>query len=127
MINNNMFGQINVLYKAMDATLLKQETINNNIANINTPGYKKQTVQFETYLSAELNRTNNKASKVDLESINGKVVLENPNYSMRMDENNVDVEVEIAEKSKNSLRYSTLVESVTNNFERFNTALNAIK
>lgn len=127
MINNNMFGQINVLYKAMDATLLKQETINNNIANINTPGYKKQTVQFETYLSAELNRTNNKASKVDLESINGKVVLENPNYSMRMDENNVDVEVEIAEKSKNSLRYSTLVESVTNDFERFNTALNAIK
>lgn len=127
MINNNMFGQINVLYKAMDATLLKQETINNNIANINTPGYKKQTVQFETYLSAELNRTNNKASKVDLDSINGKVVLENPNYSMRMDENNVDVEVEIAEKSKNSLRYSTLVESVTNDFERFNTALNAIK
>lgn len=127
MINNNMFGQINVLYKAMDATLLKQETINNNIANINTPGYKKQTVQFETYLSAELNRTNNKASKVDLESINGKVILENPNYSMRMDENNVDVEVEIAEKSKNSLRYSTLVESVTNDFERFNTALNAIK
>lgn len=127
MLYENMFGQVNVLAKSLNATLLRQETINNNMANNDTPGYKKQTVQFESLLQNELDRTKNRAQDINLDYIKANVVLENPGYSMRLDENNVDIEVEMAEKSKNSLRYSTLVESTTNNFERINLVLNTLK
>lgn len=127
MLYEGMFGQINVLSKAMDASLLKQQTINNNIANSDTPGYKKQTVEFESYLASALKSANNKATDVDLNSINGKVILENPEYSMRLDENNVDIDVEMTESAKNSLKYASLQSCVTNDFEKLNIVLNSLK
>lgn len=127
MLYNNMFGQINVLKKGMDASLLRNETIVNNIANANTPGYKKQTVEFESYLKNALNSNSYKVSSIDLNSINPTVSLENPEHSMRLDENNVDIDVEMTEKAKNSLRYSTIVEAVNNNFDRINIVLNNMK
>lgn len=127
MLYNNMFGQINVLKKGMDASLLRNETIVNNIANVNTPGYKKQTVEFESYLKNALNSNSYKVSSIDLNSINPTVRLENPEHSMRLDENNVDIDVEMTEKAKNSLRYSTIVEAVNNNFDRINIVLNNMK
>lgn len=127
MLYEGMFGQVNVLYKALDASLLKQQTINNNIANADTPGYKKQTVEFESYLRSALNTADNKASEVNLNSIDAKVILENPQYNMRLDENNVDVDVEMTQSAKNSLRYSTLQTSTNNVFERINIVLNSMK
>lgn len=127
MLYNNMFGQINVLKKGMDASLLRNETIANNIANADTPGYKKQTVEFESYLKNALNSNSDRVNSIDLNSISPTVVFENPEYNMRMDENNVDIDIEMTEKAKNSLRYSTIVESVNNNFDRINIVLNNMK
>jgi flagellar basal-body rod protein FlgB len=121
-----MFAQNNVLQKAMEASWLKNETLSNNIANADTPGYKKQTVQFETYLNNQLSKTN-KASLIDLDALNPKVVFENPSYSMKIDENNIDIEVEMAERSKNSLKYSALTDSISNNFKKINTVLSNMK
>ena len=36
-----------LLEKALDAAWLRNETISNNIANVNTPGFKKSNVKFE--------------------------------------------------------------------------------
>lgn len=127
MLYNNMFGQINVLKKGMDASLLRNETIANNIANADTPGYKKQTVEFESYLKNALSSNSDRVNSIDLNSISPTVVFENPEYNMRMDENNVDIDIEMTEKAKNSLRYSTIVESVNNNFDRINIVLNNMK
>ncbi len=127
MLYEGMFGQVNVLYKAMDASLLKQQAINNNIANSDTPGYKKQTVEFESYLRSALRTANNNVNNIDLDSINGKVILENPEYTMRLDENNVDVEVEMTESAKNSLKYASLQTCMNNNFEKLNIVLNSLK
>ena len=40
-----------VLEKALDAAWMRNEAISNNIANVNTPGFKKSYVRFEELLS----------------------------------------------------------------------------
>lgn len=50
MINTNVYDYINVLDKAADAAWLRNETIANNISNVDTPGYKRQDVAFEDQL-----------------------------------------------------------------------------
>ena len=47
MIHSNAFSYINVLDKAADASWIRENAIANNIANVDTPGYKRQDVQFE--------------------------------------------------------------------------------
>lgn len=54
MINSQIYNFVNVLDKAADAAWTRNEVINNNLANVNTPNYKRKDVQFETYLLAEL-------------------------------------------------------------------------
>ena len=56
MINSNVFSYINVLDKAADAAWLRNEAISNNLANVDTPNYKRQDVSFEDELIRNLNK-----------------------------------------------------------------------
>ena len=51
MVLSNAYNYINVLDKAADASWTRNDVLANNIANADTPGYKRKDVQFETYLS----------------------------------------------------------------------------
>ena len=51
MISSNAYNYINVLDKAADASWTRNDVLANNIANADTPNYKRKDVQFETYLS----------------------------------------------------------------------------
>ena len=44
MFSTNVYSYINVLNKAADASWLREETIMNNLANVNTPGYKSMRI-----------------------------------------------------------------------------------
>ncbi|MBQ1392047.1 MAG: flagellar basal body rod protein FlgB, partial [Lachnospiraceae bacterium] len=54
MISSGAYNYINVLQQATDASWLRNTIISNNIANVDTPNYKRQDVQFETYLIEQL-------------------------------------------------------------------------
>ena len=54
MINSNAYNYINVLTKAADASWTRNEIITNNLANVDTPGYKRKDVSFQNYLLQEL-------------------------------------------------------------------------
>ncbi len=56
MIGSDAYNFINVLNKAADASWMRHNVISNNIANNDTPGYKRKDVQFESYLAMELIR-----------------------------------------------------------------------
>ena len=47
MILSGAYNYVNVLDKAADASWLRNEAIANNIANVDTPYYKRQDVNFE--------------------------------------------------------------------------------
>ena len=50
MFCSNVYDYVNVLGTALDATATRNEIISNNIANVNTPEYKRKDIRFETEL-----------------------------------------------------------------------------
>ena len=119
MINSGAYNYINVLDKAADASWLRNEVINNNIANATTPNYKRQDVQFESYLLTALageNSLDEGVAAIDLSDITATTYTEYAGMSYRMDGNNVDIATENAELAKNQLRYYTLVDAINKEF-----------
>ena len=47
MLSTNAFNYVNVLDKAADASWKRETVLANNIANVNTPGYKRKDLDFE--------------------------------------------------------------------------------
>lgn len=126
MIQSNAFNFINVLGKAADASWTRNELISNNIANVDTPNYKRKDVEFQTFLSGELDRNTslrNSVADVDLDSLNVSVYTDNASLSYRLDGNNVDIDTESASLSENQIRYYTLLDSMTQEFSRIKSVL----
>lgn len=122
MINTNAFDYINVLGKAADGSWLRNEAIANNIANVDTPGYKRQDVSFEAELEKALgyNRygstIDEKVANVTLDDIQPTVYTDYENYSYRLDGNNVDIDQENVYLAENQLRYQGLITSINQEF-----------
>ena len=128
MINSNAFSYINVLDRAADASWTRETVIGNNIANVDTPGYKRQDVAFEDVLKRELQSskydTLQKAvDNVSLNKLEGRTYTDYASYSYRLDGNNVDIDTENVELASEQLRYQTLTSAVSNEFTRMNTAM----
>ena len=128
MINSNAFSYINVLDWAADASWTRETVIGNNIANVDTPGYKRQDVAFEDVLKRELKSskydTLQKAvDNVSLNKLEGRTYTDYASYSYRLDGNNVDIDTENVELASEQLRYQTLTSAVSNEFTRMNTAM----
>ena len=130
MIQSNAYSYINVLDKALDASNLRETVITNNLANVNTPGYKRREVDFESLLRQELdkvkwNSLDEKITDVDLGHLDAGVHFDMQayGYNSRLDGNNVDVDVENVELASEQLRYQLLSDSVTQEFSRLQTAI----
>lgn len=96
---DKLFKSKEIIHKALDAAWLRNEVISQNISNVNTPGYKKKSVAFEELLNDAIGDQKLPAAKV----------VENNSTSTRRDGNNVDIDDEMAELAKNTIRYNTLV------------------
>ena len=123
MFTTNVFDYTNILDKAADASWMRENVITNNIANIDTPGYKRQDVDFESVLQKALGKTKYSSLDKKVRELNqdlGKLTTTSytdaANYSYRLDHNNVDENTENAELASESLRYQLLTTAITNNF-----------
>jgi flagellar basal-body rod protein FlgB len=128
MIGSNAFNYINVLDKAADASWTRNEVIANNIANVDTPGYKRKDVQFESYLTSALAGDNSLDSRVadaNLSTLDAKIYTDSSSLSYRLDGNNVDIDTESANLAENQIRYYALLDSMSQEFSRLKTVLTA--
>ena len=130
MFTTNVFDYTNILDKAADASWMRENVITNNIANIDTPGYKRQDVDYESVLQKALGKTKYSSLDKKVRELNqdlGKLTTTSytdaANYSYRLDRNNVDENTENAELASESLRYQLLTTAITNNFSRMQTVL----
>lgn len=130
MFTTNVFDYTNILDKAADTSWMRENVITNNIANIDTPGYKRQDVDFESVLQKALGKTKYSSLDKKVRELNqdlGKLTTTSytdaANYSYRLDRNNVDENTENAELASESLRYQLLTTAITNNFSRMQTVL----
>ncbi len=126
MIGSNAFNYINLLDKAADASWKRNEIIANNIANVDTPGYKRKDVQFESYLMSALlgdNSLDRRVGEANQRPLEATVYTDNSNLSYRLDGNNVDIDTESANLAQNQIRYYSLMDSMTQEFSRLKTVL----
>ena len=128
MIHSGVFDYINVLDKAADASWLRNEAISNNIANVDTPGYKRQDVSFETHLAQQLRSSqyetmDEKVSGVQMSKITPRVYTDDSGHSYRLDGNNVDIETENVYLAENQITYNALMESIQKEFDNLKSVM----
>lgn len=126
MVLSNAYNYVNVLGKAADASWMRNDILANNIANADTPGFKRKDVQFETYLKnavAGTDSLNETVANIDLNELNCTTYTDQANLSYRYDGNNVDINTENVELAKNQLKYYTLMNSMSQEFSRLKSAL----
>lgn len=126
MVLSNAYNYVNVLDKAADAAWTRNDVLANNIANADTPNYKRKDVQFETYLAnavAGTDTLDETVATLDLDALNATTYTEQANLSYRLDGNNVDLSTENVELAKNQLKYYTLMSSISSEFNRMKAAI----
>ena len=134
MINKLLFERISTpdLEKALDAYSARQKAIVNNIANVNTPGYKAQEVSFEEEYKKHLNKTELKGRITDIDHLEiGKKSLSDVKYKIKLQKNrqndsgvnNVDIDHEMAELAKNNIRYEMSTLLISKRFAAIKTSI----
>ncbi len=132
-----IFSSANFDYlpRAMTAASIRQEVIANNIANVNTPNYRKSVVDFESLLAKEIYgdepdgklkmaRTHDKHLPfVPLNFHAEPTITQDHSTIMRVDDNNVDIDVEMATLAKNQLYYNAIVTEFSGHVSRLKGAI----
>ncbi len=121
-------SNMKVLEKGLDAYSKRAEALANNIANVNTPTYKRKDIQFESFLEKALRddgssiigkRTDEKHFQIGrenkLDGVEANFIEENSTV-MRFDGNNVDIEKEKVEQTKNNIRYQFATNKISSSF-----------
>ena len=108
-----------VLEQALAASSLRQKAISNNIANVNTPEYKKSEVSFEDMLQSAMDGDKMPMLQTNSRHLSSKKTgVPKPklnvigNTSVRKDGNNVDIDVEMANLAKNSIYYNAVAQQL---------------
>ncbi|MBO5458770.1 MAG: flagellar basal body rod protein FlgB [Lachnospira sp.] len=129
-MNSASFGYIDVLKTAADASWLREEVLTNNIANVSTPNYKRQDVEFTSYLKSAIEQAGTpsstltkKVNEANLSGITTRTYTENTTLSYRLDGNNVDLSTENAELAAEQIKYNALIDSMNNEFSRMKAVL----
>ena len=124
MVKTGIFDYINILDKAADAAWLRNDAIANNIANNDTPGYKRQDVAFENELKRALGNSHfetmdakvSDVNRRELSHITPEVYTEQADHSYRLDGNNVDIDTENVYLAENQVTYNALLDSINTEF-----------
>ncbi|WDV47686.1 flagellar basal body rod protein FlgB [Clostridiaceae bacterium M8S5] len=122
---NIAYDNVNFLKQALDGSWKRNEIINNNIANVNTPGFKRSRVQFEGILSKQLSKddfelqtTNNNHIGINGNGEFKPLISKDKSFSTRLDGNNVNIDIENSESSKNYVYYVSVLKQMDSQFKR---------
>lgn len=116
---------LNLVQRGLDASALAHSVIANNIANVDTPGFKRSAVDFGSQLQQAMSARANAADElsmvrtdprdfggdpaVALGDVKPSVVTDR-STSLRNDGNNVDIDKEVALLAENTIRYQSLAQ-----------------
>ncbi len=105
---------------ALTGLSLRQQAISRNLANIDTPGYQAQTVNFQQALTRLVDNNvllpMKTTDDAHLTIAASKPLLSTslrPGGSLRADQNNVDIDVEMADMSEAGIQYQAISQAVS--------------
>ena len=120
------FGNtVPMAWKAPDYLWKKQEVTSDNIANVDTPGYKRKYTSFEDTFRKKLaaaSRLNDNTAVRKAIATSDYQIYERTD-SARVDENNVNLDYEYTELARTALHYQYLLQSANNDITRYRTAV----
>lgn len=124
--NLDLFGgTISSLEKGLSYATLKNKTIAQNIANVDTPNYKTKEVSFKDVLNdakqATIPAYRTDARHYDFKiNIGGNGVYSNENFRSRANGNAVNMDAEQAKLAENTIYYNALIDRVSSKFSTLN-------
>jgi flagellar basal-body rod protein FlgB len=138
MFLNNSFGKtVDILHRTMDVNNLRRQVIADNIANSDTPNFKRSTVNFESQLERALASerpsgrlkaamTNSRhipfEKTMDYRDVRPRRVLDYLTTS-KNNGNNVDIEEEMMLALQNQMSYDLMTRAISNQFTQVNIVL----
>ena len=138
---SGMMGTNYLLERSLDTESLRKKVIADNIANVDVPHFKRSEVNFESELNRVLKEKDKNSEKLpavltderhipfyvdkDIRAVAPRVNLDY-NSSMRNDGNNVDIEKEMVDSSKNMMRYNALVSGLNHNYKMIKMVLKTV-
>ncbi|GHV51012.1 flagellar basal body rod protein FlgB [Spirochaetia bacterium] len=136
-VDNSFAKTVDLLHRALDANSIRREVIADNIANVDTRGFKRSTVNFESELKRALDSEKQKPA-LELTLTNPKHIPSHRerNYqdvqvrrvkdytsAYNSNGNNVDPEKEFMLALENQMTYSLLAQAATFEFSQVNQVL----
>ena len=121
-MSDSLFSDLSSLTAkaALDGISLRQQAISRNIANIDTPGYKAQTVDFQETLARIVDNAGTLPMKITDEdhmtTAEGDLFMSTslrPGGTLRADENNVDIDTEMADMSEAGIQYQAISQAIS--------------
>ena len=115
------------LARGLDRAALQQKVTAQNIANLNTPGYKRSYIKFSEEMNKakfSLWRTNPGHMLPGGAHTEGFRTQVESATSMRSDGNNVDLDREMLDLVTNQLRYNALVQGISDRFAKWRKVIN---
>lgn len=120
-------GLNSVLRESLDGLYTRQQTITNNLANVDTPGFKGQEVLFEEQLKAhinpkkydrgfDINYTHSNHIPLEQELNLDPVVIQIKNSQVKMDGNNVDLDHEMTKMTQAQITYNAVSQMISGRF-----------
>jgi flagellar basal-body rod protein FlgB len=97
---------------------LRQKAIANNVANLETPGYRRIDVKFEELLAKALKSS----GEIDLEDI--EPLIHQPKKTpLKSNGNDVNLESEVGQLVQNALRYKTYIRLLNKKYRQIEMAM----
>ena len=105
----------------MDKSLLKHQAVAANIANIETPGYKR--IDLDKTFEGQLQEMLQSGDVRGLSSFEHKLSTDTDTPAVRPDGNNVQLENEMLSMNRNALEYEFLTKYMSKSFSKIKTAI----
>lgn len=118
-----LFNQPNYLAakKTLDAVALRQEAINNNLANLETPGYKR--VDLAPSFEKELEKAAAANDGQQISSLNPSLAVDATAKSTSKDGNTVQLEQELMRMNQNAMTHSLETQMVSSMLAKMRLAI----
>jgi len=122
-VTNKLFEQLNFRGE-------RQKVISSNIANVNTPNYKTKDLIFDEELKEQkilqLKRTNpNHMYNIDRKHLSNPRLVQVPKLIEQNDGNNVNLDSQISEQSKNKILFDAIQSSIKRDSKLFRSVIEA--
>lgn len=133
---SSFFQTQKLLENSLDAYMMRWQVISDNVANADTPNFKRSEVTFESELQRAINSQNQnhiQAKRTDPRhipfhqpqdpfAVQPRISLEY-NTEFRNDQNNVDMDKEMVDAAKTQLQYTSTVMAINRNYRLLSSLL----